>query len=65
VPGNDDAMRAINLYCDLVAHAVLDGLQAELASSGADVGAQAAPPVEALPEPPMASEPVPEARPEA
>src|ERR1051326_5730661 len=45
VPGNDDAMRAINLYCDLMAHAVLDGLQAELASSGADVGAQAAPPV--------------------
>ena len=29
VPGNDDAMRAINLYCDLVAGAVLDGLQKE------------------------------------
>src|SRR6202521_2316194 len=38
VPGNDDAMRAINRYCDLMAHAVLDGLQAELASTGADVG---------------------------
>jgi small subunit ribosomal protein S2 len=68
VPGNDDAMRAINLYCDLMAHAVLDGLQAELASSGADVGAQAAPPVESLPEeepvtPP--GEPAPEARPGA
>ncbi len=68
VPGNDDAMRAINLYCDLMAQAVLDGLQAELAGSGADVGAQAAPPVETLAEeervtPP--SEPAPEARPEA
>ncbi|MGY8958991.1 MAG: 30S ribosomal protein S2 [Alphaproteobacteria bacterium] len=38
VPGNDDAMRAVNLYCDLVAGAVLDGLQAELMSSGADAG---------------------------
>jgi small subunit ribosomal protein S2 len=64
VPGNDDAMRAINLYCDLVAQAVLDGLQAELASTGADVGAQAAPPVEALPEVPP-SEPAAEQRPEA
>src|SRR6516165_10375812 len=50
VPGNDDAMRAINLYCDLMAHAVLDGLQAELASTGADIGAQAAPPAETLPD---------------
>src|SRR5690606_25169443 len=38
-PGNDDALRAIALYCDLVADAVLDGLQAELASSGVDLGA--------------------------
>ncbi|MBT5666073.1 MAG: 30S ribosomal protein S2 [Rhodospirillaceae bacterium] len=38
VPGNDDAMRAINLYCDLVSGAVLDGLQAELMSGGADAG---------------------------
>src|SRR5579885_623667 len=66
VPGNDDAMRAINLYCDLMAQAVLDGLQAELASSGADVGAQEAPPVESLPEEsPPAAEAAPEARPEA
>src|SRR5246500_5186483 len=40
VPGNDDAMRAINFYCDLMAASVLDGLQAELAASGADIGAQ-------------------------
>ena len=41
IPGNDDAMRAIHLYCDLVAGAVLDGLQAELAASGVDIGASA------------------------
>jgi small subunit ribosomal protein S2 len=41
IPGNDDAMRAIQLYCDLVAGAVLDGLQAELAASGVDIGARA------------------------
>ena len=46
IPGNDDAMRAIHLYCDLVAAAVLDGLQAELAASGVDIGARAE-----LPEP--------------
>ena len=48
VPGNDDAMRAIHLYCDLVAGAILDGLQAELAASGIDVGAQAELEVEAV-----------------
>jgi small subunit ribosomal protein S2 len=41
IPGNDDAMRAIHLYCSLVAGAVLDGLQAELAASGVDIGARA------------------------
>ena len=40
IPGNDDAMRAIQLYCDLVSSAVLDGLQAELAASGVDIGAR-------------------------
>jgi small subunit ribosomal protein S2 len=45
IPGNDDASRAINLYCDLVVGAVLDGLQAEMAASGADLGA-----LEELPE---------------
>ncbi len=39
IPGNDDALRAIDLYCDLVADAVLDGLQAELAKSNVDTGA--------------------------
>ena len=41
IAGNDDAMRAIHLYCDLVSGAVLDGLQAELAASGVDIGARA------------------------
>ena len=41
IPGNDDAMRAIHLYCELVSGAVLDGLQAELTASGVDVGARA------------------------
>ena len=39
IPGNDDALRAIELYCDLVADAVLDGLQAEQGAKGKDVGA--------------------------
>jgi len=39
IPGNDDASRAINLYCDLMVGAVLDGIQAEMTASGADVGA--------------------------
>lgn len=38
IPGNDDALRAINLYCDLMAGSVLDGLQAEMRSSGIDLG---------------------------
>ena len=48
IPGNDDAMRAIHLYCDLVSNAVLDGLQAELAASGVDIGARAEPAVDRL-----------------
>lgn len=39
IPGNDDAIRAIHLYCDLVVEAVLDGLQQEMVASGVDVGA--------------------------
>ncbi|MDE2029147.1 MAG: 30S ribosomal protein S2 [Alphaproteobacteria bacterium] len=39
VPGNDDASRAIDLYCDLAAQAVLDGIAAELTTSGKDAGA--------------------------
>jgi small subunit ribosomal protein S2 len=49
VPGNDDASRAINLYCDLVVGAVLDGIQAEMAASGADLGALEELPEEVVP----------------
>lgn len=38
IPGNDDAIRAIHLFSDLCVEAILDGLQAELTSSGIDVG---------------------------
>jgi small subunit ribosomal protein S2 len=40
VPGNDDALRSISFYCDLIADAALDGLQAEITASGKDVGEQ-------------------------
>ena len=46
VPGNDDAARAIQLYCDLIADAVLDGLAAGASASGVDLGASATPPAE-------------------
>ncbi|CDG34041.1 30S ribosomal protein S2 [Parasaccharibacter sp. TMW2.1882] len=46
IPGNDDAIRAIATYCDLVSGAVLDGISAELAASGQDIGASAELPVE-------------------
>ncbi len=39
VPGNDDAARAIALYCDLAARAALDGMSAQLGAAGVDVGA--------------------------
>jgi small subunit ribosomal protein S2 len=38
IPGNDDAIRAVSLYCDLMSGAVLDGIRAEIAASGGDVG---------------------------
>jgi small subunit ribosomal protein S2 len=43
VPGNDDASRAIALYCDLVARAVIDGISESQRSLGTDLGAAAAP----------------------
>lgn len=39
IPGNDDAQRAIDLYCTLASAAVLDGLQAEMQAVGVDLGA--------------------------
>jgi small subunit ribosomal protein S2 len=43
IPGNDDAARAIQLYCDLLADAVLDGLAAGQSAAGVDLGASEAP----------------------
>jgi small subunit ribosomal protein S2 len=49
VPGNDDAARAIALYCDLVAKASIDGISRAQGDSGLDVGAAAHPVKEELP----------------
>jgi small subunit ribosomal protein S2 len=46
VPGNDDAARAISLYCDLIAKASIDGISRAQGDSGMDVGAIAHPLVE-------------------
>src|ERR1700712_371928 len=43
IPGNDDAARALQLYCDLVADAVLDGLTEGQVAMGVDIGAADAP----------------------
>src|SRR5580658_1837603 len=43
IPGNDDAARALQLYCDLVADSVLDGLTEGQAAVGIDIGAAVAP----------------------
>ena len=39
IPGNDDAARAIALYCDLASRAALDGMSAQLGAAGVDLGA--------------------------
>lgn len=49
VPGNDDASRAISLYCDLVAKAAIDGISRSQGERGIDTGAAAHPVVEELP----------------
>lgn len=64
IPGNDDAARAIQLYCDLLADSILDGLAAGASASGVDIGASVAPiePTlarELTPEPAPAAAPAP------
>jgi small subunit ribosomal protein S2 len=49
IPGNDDAIRAITMYCDLIAGAVLDGISAEMIASGRDMGAAEDVPAEVVP----------------
>ena len=46
VPGNDDAIRAISLYCELVTGAVLDGIEREMTATGQDIGELEAAPQE-------------------
>jgi small subunit ribosomal protein S2 len=55
VPGNDDASRALNLYCDLVAKAAIDGISRAQGEMGIDTGAAAEPIAEELP--PAADDP--------
>jgi small subunit ribosomal protein S2 len=68
VPGNDDAARALQLYCDLMADSILDGLTEGQVAMGVDIGA-AAEPVEptlaAAAEPATVETPTPEAEAEA
>jgi small subunit ribosomal protein S2 len=62
VPGNDDAARALQLYCDLMADSVLDGLTEGQVAMGVDIGAAAEPVEPALAKeneaPPAAEQPV-------
>lgn len=46
IPGNDDAARAIALYCDLISRAALDGMTAQMGAAGVDLGALEDAPVE-------------------
>ena len=46
IPGNDDAARAIALYCDLISRAALDGMTAQMGAAGVDLGALDTAPVE-------------------
>ena len=38
IPGNDDAVRSISLYCDLIGSAILSGMEENLAEAGVDIG---------------------------
>lgn len=48
IPGNDDAARAIALYCDLASRAALDGMSAQMGAAGVDLGALTDAPEELL-----------------
>lgn len=55
IPGNDDAARAIALYCDLIAKAAVDGIGRQAGSMGVDVGASVDAPTEDLDMPEQSS----------
>jgi small subunit ribosomal protein S2 len=46
IPGNDDASRAIALYCDLISRAAIDGIARQQGASGRDIGASFEAPIE-------------------
>lgn len=46
IPGNDDASRAIALYCDLISRAAIDGIARQQGASGRDIGASVEAPIE-------------------
>ncbi|HEX5507679.1 MAG TPA: 30S ribosomal protein S2 [Pseudolabrys sp.] len=56
VPGNDDAGRAVSLYCDLIAKAAIDGISRAQGEMGIDVGAAEKPAVEEVPAAPAAGD---------
>jgi small subunit ribosomal protein S2 len=49
IPANDDAARAISLYCELIARAAVDGISRGHSGAGFDLGASEAPALEDLP----------------
>ena len=49
IPGNDDASRAISLYCDLVSKTILDGMESQLGSAGIDLGEAEKPSLKSCP----------------
>ncbi|MGD8326887.1 MAG: 30S ribosomal protein S2 [Sphingomonadales bacterium] len=65
IPGNDDASRAIKLYADAFADAILDGLQEEMSKRGVDTGALETPAAEEVPSETPAEAPAKEATAEA
>jgi small subunit ribosomal protein S2 len=56
IPANDDAGRAISLYCDLAARAAIDGISRHQGELGIDTGEAETPVAEALPEAPAEGE---------
>ena len=56
VPGNDDALRAIELYCEMISQSVLEGIQKEISEAGGDIGEAVNPMVEEIAEEGVAAE---------
>jgi small subunit ribosomal protein S2 len=57
IPGNDDAGRAVTLYCDLISRAAIDGIERAQGSAGIDIGESATPAMEeALSQPEKAAD---------